>query len=290
MEGPKIVLSIGILQKCMKYLTDDHQKALLLTGIADFTQGIRTESTGDSLVDFALDMVLADIGEQDKKYSEKREKNRENVRKRWEKTDTTECDRIRPNTTVYDGIPNDTTVCDRIPENTTVSSGNTTSYDQNPSYDLVSNININIKEKEKENKKEKQEKEKTPHPADGSAGALHQIIDTKTDHPALRDSLREFCRMRTRIKKPLTNRALTLAIDKLFSMAADPDTLVKIVNQSVEHCWQTFYELKDNAQTQYKPTLDRTYSQRTNDLPGADDFPEWLKDRIPEQGSQAIDF
>lgn len=82
----------------------------------------------------------------------------------------------------------------------------------------------------------------------------------------VREAFEDFSRMRTRIKKPLTDLAVKRALSKLHKLSEDdPETAVAILNQSVDHCWQDLYALKDEdvpaAQT---PTKTQTvYGQRS---------------------------
>lgn len=58
--------------------------------------------------------------------------------------------------------------------------------------------------------------------------------------------------MRKQIKKPMTERAIKLAISKLkdmaklpFSDSIDSDTAIEILNRSVMNSWQGLFPLKD---------------------------------------------
>lgn len=59
--------------------------------------------------------------------------------------------------------------------------------------------------------------------------------------------------MRKKIKKPIcTDKALHRAMNTLEKLSGgDNDLAVKILNQSVDHCWQGLFELKeDNSNKQ----------------------------------------
>lgn len=71
------------------------------------------------------------------------------------------------------------------------------------------------------------------------------IIAERTDDPELREALGEFIRMRARIKKPLTDYALKLRLNKLWDLGATDRERIEIVNQSVGACWQDFFPLKE---------------------------------------------
>ena len=75
----------------------------------------------------------------------------------------------------------------------------------------------------------------------------------------LKDTMIDFESMRTKMRKPLTDRARKLLITKLTKLASDDsgniDTqlAVKIVEQSLEHGWLSFFEVKtDNSGYQGK--------------------------------------
>ena len=61
----------------------------------------------------------------------------------------------------------------------------------------------------------------------------------------LEDTFKEFMKMRNKIKKPMTDRAIDLMIRKLNRMSSDPKQQIKILEQSITHCWQDIYELKE---------------------------------------------
>ena len=75
----------------------------------------------------------------------------------------------------------------------------------------------------------------------------------------LKDAMTDFEEMRTKMRKPLTDRGRKLLITKLTKLASDGngniDTqlAVKIVEQSLERSWTSFYEIKsDNGNYQGK--------------------------------------
>jgi hypothetical protein len=74
-----------------------------------------------------------------------------------------------------------------------------------------------------------------------------------------------FKEMRVKMKKPMTDEAVRLAVNKLKGLASDEATQIAIINQSIERCWLSFFPLNDqNTQTKpraYNRALD--YPQRT---------------------------
>lgn len=78
----------------------------------------------------------------------------------------------------------------------------------------------------------------------------------------------DYVDMRKKIKKPMTDRAVELAMAKLnklavtpFSDAMDNDIAIKILNQSVLNGWQGLFELKDTAQSTNKSRAGIDWSQ-----------------------------
>lgn len=59
------------------------------------------------------------------------------------------------------------------------------------------------------------------------------------------ETLKDFEEMRKKIKKPLTDKARALLLEKLQSLAPnDEEMQIKIMEQSIMNCWQSVYELK----------------------------------------------
>jgi DNA-binding transcriptional regulator YhcF (GntR family) len=61
------------------------------------------------------------------------------------------------------------------------------------------------------------------------------------------DDFKEF---RKKIKKPMTDRAVELLIDKLNKLASDDETKIAILNQSIVNGWQGIFPLKEDTQRQ----------------------------------------
>lgn len=70
------------------------------------------------------------------------------------------------------------------------------------------------------------------------------IISEYTEDKDLRETLWEFVKMRQRIRKPMTDYALSLMLKKLDKMASTVTAKVDILNQSIMNGWQDVYELK----------------------------------------------
>jgi len=65
--------------------------------------------------------------------------------------------------------------------------------------------------------------------------------------PEIRAVFEEFIKMRKKIRAPLTEKALELAIKKAFNLAQnDPEMVKAIVEQSIMKSWRGLFELKDD--------------------------------------------
>ena len=89
---------------------------------------------------------------------------------------------------------------------------------------------------EREEKKERKKKEK--------ATGYDEIINQMLDNEEVKASVYEFIKMRKLIKKPMTDRALTMLINKLKKLSSDNNTQIKILEQSILKNWTDIYEYK----------------------------------------------
>jgi hypothetical protein len=63
----------------------------------------------------------------------------------------------------------------------------------------------------------------------------------------LNQAFTDFVKMRKELKKPMTERAVQLAMTKLEHLSGgDNDTAIKILEQSIERSWAGLFELKGN--------------------------------------------
>ena len=96
---------------------------------------------------------------------------------------------------------------------------------------------IDIEEdKEKDIDSSKKERKKTDYEAVLEGFCLSDRVN---------DTLREFIKMRVLIKKPMTDNALKLLINRLRDMTSDEDMQIEILNQSIINGWQSIYPIKD---------------------------------------------
>lgn len=101
------------------------------------------------------------------------------------------------------------------------------------------------KDIEKEIEKEKSKKKsKTPtvyYPSDDS----------------LNQAFADYVSMRNQIRKPMTDRAINIAMNKLQELSkGNNDVSIQIIEQSILHGWLSFYRLKDVKQSNKKNDFD----------------------------------
>ena len=146
------------------------------------------------------------------KYENVVKRNKRNIEKRWKKENT-------KNTTGKKGIQKNTKNTDN-------------EHDNDNERD---NENDNEHDKDK---KEKNKKRKT----------FDDILAENHFTKELEDTIRDFIDMRKKIKKPMTSKALELLLRNLKKLTNLEEEKIAILNQSIEHGWQTVYPLKNNNQ------------------------------------------
>lgn len=94
------------------------------------------------------------------------------------------------------------------------------------------------------------------------------ILDCYTSNHDIKDALVEFIKMRQRIRRPLTNRALALNLEKLNDLASDDSEKLKIVQQTIMNSWQSFYGINDFGKFKKKsPSYDLgKYKEESNQI------------------------
>ena len=84
----------------------------------------------------------------------------------------------------------------------------------------------------------------------------------------LKKALDDFVEMRKKIRSPLTENAMQLALNKLKKLSTDETTQIEIINETVLKGWKSFYPLKQEQnknyeQRQYKTSeLDNLYANK----------------------------
>lgn len=82
--------------------------------------------------------------------------------------------------------------------------------------------------------------------------SIYSIFDNYSENPELRQALRDYSVMRNKIKAPLTERAVTLLLNKLDTLASTEDLKIKLLENATLSNWKSVYPLKEEKQ-QDKP-------------------------------------
>lgn len=78
--------------------------------------------------------------------------------------------------------------------------------------------------------------------------SLDMLIAEYTQNEYLRETLKEFLKMRKTIKKAMTDRAFKIMLNKLKGLSEDEDIQIKILEQSIFNSWQGIFPLKDQSE------------------------------------------
>lgn len=114
-------------------------------------------------------------------------------------------------------------------------------------------------------------------PKDAKSHTRKSELVKYSDDPELNDAIVEFIKFRKGIKKPMSDRAITLMINKLESLSHDKHEQVQILNQSIMQGWTGLYELKDDRQNGSRGQA----KSRSASYQGGfdDDFKQYLTDK-----------
>ena len=102
-----------------------------------------------------------------------------------------------------------------------------------------------------------------------------------SDEPEVDEAIHEYIKFRKGIKSPMTERAITLIINRLNSLSHDKDEQVKIINQSIMRGWKSVYPLDDDGKSrgQPKPNSFADFKQ-TNTSDQLGDLEKMLTDEL----------
>lgn len=128
---------------------------------------------------------------------------------------------------ISDSIKNSSTKNDTSDKDSSTKNDTTTST----KISTLQILNIN-------NKKEK-EKNKTN---------LDKIIEAYTENDSLKETIKDFIKMRKTIKKPVTDRSLKLTLNKLDQYGKNDLEKIEILENSIMNCWQGVFELKNKKE------------------------------------------
>ena len=76
----------------------------------------------------------------------------------------------------------------------------------------------------------------------------NDLLLTYTDNEMLLDTLKEFGKMRSKMKKPLTDKGWKLVMNKLDELSPTDEGKVALLNESIEHGWLSVYPIKSNKE------------------------------------------
>ncbi len=83
---------------------------------------------------------------------------------------------------------------------------------------------------------------------------------------ALNQAFIDFLEMRKKMKKPMSDRAIKLAMQKLDELAGcDNDLAIAIINQSIFRGWLGLFPLKDDKQVETAPKTSNSYLEMWRD-------------------------
>lgn len=101
---------------------------------------------------------------------------------------------------------------------------------------------------------------------------IYSLFDNYSDNADLRQALRDYSIMRNKIKAPLTERAVTLLLNKLDTLASTEDLKIKLLENATLSNWKSVYPLKEEKQQdkpkQSKPNKFHNFIQ--SDMDGED--------------------
>ena len=186
-----------------------------------------------SALAMCFSFIKARMDKDNSKYEEKCERNRSNGKKGGRPTKETDNPETEENPNKPNGFSENRTVISETEKNPTEPQ----KADNDNEYD---------------NDSDNEEYIHTPTKARACAHAEVEKPRKKSepvkysDDPELNDAIVEFIKFRKDIKKPMSDRAITLMINKLESLSHDKHEQVQILNQSIMQGWTGIYELKDD--------------------------------------------
>lgn len=105
------------------------------------------------------------------------------------------------------------------------------------------------KEKEKEKVKERErEKEKAKDKNTNARARVAMDPDPEVD-----DAIEEFIKHRRTLRRPMSDRAVSLLVAKLNRLANTPQEKVELINTAIERGWLTIYEPKEEKKVSGLP-------------------------------------
>lgn len=215
-----------------------------------------------SALAMCFSFIKARMDKDNSKYEEKCERNRSNGKKGGRPTKETEISKIEENPNKPNGFSENRMVIQKTEENPTEPK----KADNDNEYDSDNEEYIH-----------------TPIKAHACAHAEVEKPPKKSepvkysDDPQLNEAIHEFIKFRKDIKKPMSDRAITLMMNKLESLSHDKHEQVQILNQSIMQGWTGLYALKDDGKSRGQPR---------STLPKPNSFADFKQTDNTEQLSQ----
>lgn len=120
-----------------------------------------------------------------------------------------------------------------------------------PRFENPNLVNSNLgNEPQLSTKQQSTDESSTNKKKESTRANYDEIINSYTENEELQSSLIEFVKMRKLMKKPLTNRALSLLLTSkkgLNGLASTDAEKIDIVQQSIMRGWLGFFPLKDDG-------------------------------------------
>ena len=88
------------------------------------------------------------------------------------------------------------------------------------------------------------------------------VINTYSDIPELNAAILEFVKFRKSIKKPMTDNAVNLMLNKLNKLTTNVNEQIEIINQSILGGWTGIYPLKEQKKEPTPNWLKKDHKQR----------------------------
>lgn len=115
---------------------------------------------------------------------------------------------------------------------------------RNVTYNVIQEKEIENRDKSIDidiNNKKKERKKKT----------YDEIINSMIDDIDIKNSIYEFIKMRKLIKKPMTDRAVTMLINKLNKLSNSKEIKIKILEKSILKNWSDIYPYKEEGNNDF---------------------------------------
>lgn len=91
--------------------------------------------------------------------------------------------------------------------------------------------------------------------------SIKELVEGYSNNFHMVEDLYAFIEMRKKMKAPMTEQAVKLALNKLSSLTQNEEEAIKIIEQSIEHGWKSFYPLKEEKPKTRQEELHQLYEK-----------------------------